>query len=435
MSRSQPSVLTYRLSAVKNDRYMGGVIRADRRNNICVCKGTFVSTTNPNFTHKVPTCNLCGAPPKLLKVRVTLPALGKCDIRYNQKGTRLSTLSLADAFLQDVHDEIKRGIFDPTRYLSPRKRYCLKIGALLDDYLARKQQRVGKERGCSPAYLHGAETSIRLYLKPFFGEMDVRDLRHRHLVDFMETFDRAERQKIKALQLLRPVLRRASKLIDGLGVPEFPTLRPAPMKKNFIDYETQQLIFSRVTVYREAIQFGILYLLRPCELRALKWGDIDRKRNVITVQRHWSKKMLLHGRKSASDPNDRYHKLELPLTPSALAVLRALPPCIDGNEFLFRTSDGKSLGQGALDKAWKRACKRAGVALHSFYDGVRHAGATHMINAGVPIEQIRTLCGHTSSDTTYRYAESDTLSLAETIEKAREGAQRGRIFPVEDNIS
>lgn len=425
------SILTLSSIQVRSGAYMAGTIRSDvGKKNQCPCGGKFVSTENDQYQHKVPLCEKCGKAPRLLKVRIVLPALSKVDIRYNLKGTRLTTLALADAFLIDVHDEIRTGTFNPINYLSPKKRDLFKIKHLIDEYEAEKIRNKGIEKGCSPGFLRTIRTLKKHYLIPFFGEMDVREIRFRHLDAFLRSNKfKSERQKVKALQMLRPILRRACKIVDGMTMPEFPVLKRPKMKTTFIDFETQQLIFSKVVRYREAMEFALIYLLRPCEVTAIQHGDIDRKRKVITIQRHWSDNELIAGRKSAVDQNDRYHKLELPFVPRIEEIIRAVPVSFDRGEFFFKGPRGKGrpVNHNALNNEWKRACKLAGVPVCSFYESTRHAGASQLLNQGISKDQIRALCGHTTSQTTDRYAMADTLTLGAIIQHDRKGAERGRI--------
>jgi len=56
-----------------------------------------------------------------------------------------------------------------------------------------------------------------------------------------------------------------------------------------------------------------------------------------------------------------------------------------------------------LQKAFTEAKRRAGVTKVGGIHGLRHAYATHQLAAGLKVERLQRLMGHTSLHTTLRY--------------------------------
>lgn len=54
---------------------------------------------------------------------------------------------------------------------------------------------------------------------------------------------------------------------------------------------------------------------------------------------------------------------------------------------------------------------------------LRHTMARRLVNGGMPIENVRTVLGHESIDTTRVYAETETKSVPESFEEAREDSE------------
>ena len=418
-------VLTASYYPLRNDKYMKGVIRPDTPKMRCTeCGGKFEQVSDAQFTHPVPKCIDCKQSPKHLKVRVTLPALGKVDVRYNLKGTRIDKLALADAFLTDVHDDIKTGKFNPNDYLSPKQRKQFLTSYFLDQFLNEKMQFRGIKKGCSPAYVDDAESLIRLYLNPFFGEMEIAAIRYVHLKNFMINATGTERQRSKALAILRTIMKEASKSVLDLKVPEFPPLPASKMKKSFIDIHAQDLILSHVKNHYLAIKMLTIYPIRPCDIRALQWRDIDFKNGIMTIRRHFSQEKLLAGRKSTFDPNDRYHELPLRLSDDVKDGLRQMCRSLIADDFVFKTKSGKPLYEKALYKEWVKACKRAGVTVCPLYDGTKHATMTYLNQEeGISIDHLGALAGQTISRTTNRYVAADSIRLSDCLIKKRRGGK------------
>jgi len=61
------------------------------------------------------------------------------------------------------------------------------------------------------------------------------------------------------------------------------------------------------------------------------------------------------------------------------------------------------MSDGALQKSYQATKNRAGVTKKGGIHALRHAYATHQIDAGMPIHQLKDILGHTDIRTTLRY--------------------------------
>ena len=92
----------------------------------------------------------------------------------------------------------------------------------------------------------------------------------------------------------------------------------------------------------------------------------------------------------------------MPLGEAARALIDALPDPCDPDAFLFPRHAG---GRGAysLTKCWRTVCEGAelgGLRLHD----LRHSWASRALALGESLSMIGKLLGHTSIETTARYA-------------------------------
>jgi site-specific recombinase XerD len=127
--------------------------------------------------------------------------------------------------------------------------------------------------------------------------------------------------------------------------------------------------------------------LRLSEVLHLRVRDIDSARMMIRVEQ-------------GKGAKDRYTLLSPPL----LAPLRAYWPIYRPRLWLFPTpkADGP-MHPTALQRAYHVAKRRAGITKPGGIHGLRHAFATHLLEAGVDLHTIQRLLGHGHITTTTRY--------------------------------
>jgi integrase/recombinase XerD len=125
--------------------------------------------------------------------------------------------------------------------------------------------------------------------------------------------------------------------------------------------------------------------LRLSEVLALRVSDIDGERRLLRITQ-------------GKGAKDRL----VPLSPTLLEELRADWRLYRPTEWLFAGRNGQ-LSPTALQKAYTQAKRAAGVTTPGGIHGLRHAYATHQLAAGLPVERLQRLMGHTSIHTTLRY--------------------------------
>jgi integrase len=126
--------------------------------------------------------------------------------------------------------------------------------------------------------------------------------------------------------------------------------------------------------------------LRLSEVLALRVGDIDGERKLLRVEQ-------------GKGAKDRL----VPLSPTLLDALRAHWRLYRPHHWLFAGRCGEALSPTALQKAYTRAKRQAGVTKPGGIHALRHAYATHQLAAGLNVERLQRLMGHSSIQTTLRY--------------------------------
>ena len=127
--------------------------------------------------------------------------------------------------------------------------------------------------------------------------------------------------------------------------------------------------------------------LRLNEVCHLRLSDIDSDRMTIRVEQ-------------GKGGKDRYTLL----SPRLLAELRRYWVVYRPTQWLFTRRQGTGpIADGTLQRLYNTAKKRAGIAKTGGIHALRHAFATHLLEAGVDVHTIQRLMGHGHISTTQRY--------------------------------
>jgi len=139
--------------------------------------------------------------------------------------------------------------------------------------------------------------------------------------------------------------------------------------------------------------------LRLSEVARLRVSDIDSQRMVIRVDQGKGKK-------------DRY----VMLSPSLLTLLREYWKAVrPAAQWLFPGANPKRhIVAGSIGKACAKARKASGLQKKVTVHSLRHAFATHLLEAGTNVRVIQILLGHSSLATTEKYTHVATSTVCAT---------------------
>jgi len=127
--------------------------------------------------------------------------------------------------------------------------------------------------------------------------------------------------------------------------------------------------------------------LRVSELVALQVCQIDRDRQVIRIEQ-------------AKGAKDR----QVILSDTLLQRLRQYWQVYRPYQWLFYGRDPqKALAIKTAQRVFQAAKQRTGIAKVGGIHSLRHAYATHQLEAGMPVHQLQRLLGHNSLQSTMRY--------------------------------
>lgn len=390
--------------------WVAAKIYSDVKGNACTCGGKFAFYQEIKRRNKdsifYPVCTECKEPPARFRIRAKL-----ADERGEQRSVFVRKTiggryideveTLLDVFKRVEEDEML-GKFRHTEYDKKTVKEKDLFKNVVTEYLKIQAQRTD----LSPYSLDSKRKYSKI-LVSYFGENSIHDIEGFHVEDFKLT-QKSYSNQAMCLGTMKTILRWANERYKLARVIEFEV--PSSKKRKVVpDLKvTSEQILPAIEneVHREAIRMLEHYGLRPSEVRAIQYEQIDLLKDRIVIDRHFSKTTLLMGRKSANEGEDT-GTLDRPLSPELKAFIKTRPwPINQPKKFLFTNSVGKPLGVKDLSQTWRETLKKLKLPHIEMY-GLRGARITKVI-LEKGLKKGRDFAGHTDIKTTMKnYDHSD----------------------------
>jgi integrase/recombinase XerC len=163
---------------------------------------------------------------------------------------------------------------------------------------------------------------------------------------------------------------------------------------------------------RDRAALELLYAagLRVSELVGLDLDDLDLSRRLVRV--------IGKGNKERVVPFGRQAELAIRSYLPDRAAWRHQAGAADGSEPLLVNQRGGRLSDRSMRRILDAAVQRVALVHKLHPHALRHAFATHLLEAGMDLRAIQELLGHASLSTTQRYTHLDLAHLMETYRKA-----------------
>lgn len=339
----------------------------------------------------------------------------------------------AERTLNVIRYEIDQGIFDPAKYVKKdliKLKFCYRF----ELFLTRKEKALQK-KDLSPSYLKALKGYYKNHYKDFFKTFDIRKIKTHHISLFHDKLESlAPKTRSNILNALDHFFNTEIEDETILRKPKFPSISVTQPVIEWVDREDQEKIFKCIPEKHQPIyRFGAMFGMRPSEIRALQWKDInfDSKTPYFTIRRNFSDGELREITKTKI-------KNEIPLTRSAIDLLKSIKPDIhSSSDFVFRGVRKKYYSDTTLRRVWIEARKKAGFTV-KLYGGIRHSFASQRHNRGVDLRLIGAVMGHKDLRTTDKYAHANLdgkLRAIEPEEWPQNGPRGGnpKIMPLKRN--
>jgi integrase len=236
--------------------------------------------------------------------------------------------------------------------------------------------------------------------------MDLREIKGWHLEQAIPRLPGSNKTKKNILTVWAKMFTDAVRMDMIPKQPATPRLEIQEAEIKWLTKEQQSMVLENIPKRdHPIIIFLMTYGVRVGEARAIHWEDIDFNKNIITLKRSFSGYSL---RTQTKTGNVRYLPLVDPLY-SLLKQSRGV------GGFVFRNFYGRPYS-AEISRIWRAAVAKAGLSPITLYQGTRHSWASQRVNSGVNMELIRDVLGHTSIQTTQRYAKVSMDSKRRVIE-------------------
>lgn len=299
---------------------------------------------------------------------------------------------LAEIVAESINlDKKRKGkYFDPRQWFSPRA-YELQFDKYAEKWLSAQEHLTSYP---------DIKSYFQRWIIPFFGSVDIREIRKGHVKDFLRKIERHYSPKT-----CKNILGHLSKMFKDafddeliLRMPPMPRISIPEVELRYLSQEQVYQVIGKIPKYDQPIfRFGYFYAMRPGEVRALQWDCIDFDKATVTIKRTFSGAVLKEHTKT------QLIRI-LPLMEEARTILGQIRG-ISG--YVFRTRYGKTYRKERLGELWRKA----GGPI-PLYNAMRHSRAMHLLeNERWDLEYVRALLGHTKTEMTRRYSRASAEGL------------------------
>jgi site-specific recombinase XerD len=199
-----------------------------------------------------------------------------------------------------------------------------------------------------------------------------------------------------ALRFLYHVTLKRDWALDDIPIPKKPLKLPVILSPEEIEHFLECVGSLK---HRTLLTVAYAAGLRVSEATHLKVTDIDSQRMVIRVEQGKGQK-------------DRY----VMLSPRLLEELRTYWKVARPKLWLFPGDiPGRPITRDAVEQACDKARRVSGIDKPITPHSMRHAFATHLLEAGTDVRRIQLLLGHRSLATTSHYLKVATSSVCATV--------------------
>lgn len=259
-----------------------------------------------------------------------------------------------------------------------------------------------------PGTINNYRDLLRLYILPVLGPVEMSKLSAQHIQDMMLGLkDRvSDSTRRMVFGRVRHILNRAVAPPHRL-LPYSPMVglkAPRAKKKAVAVWNVEEVDAFTKSVwthhYGPLFVFALHMGMRPGEMFALHWEDVDLKRNSVYVHANL---VEINGKivgRFENDPKTAGSIRHLQLTPQARAALqeqlkRRMAAGRQQSPIVFPTTDWGYCLKSVVRRSFERRCKKAGVKVLKVY-GMRHTHATLTIAAGGDSKEVQGRLGHAS---------------------------------------
>jgi integrase/recombinase XerD len=173
---------------------------------------------------------------------------------------------------------------------------------------------------------------------------------------------------------------------------------PVKREREAMSREMIQCLYEAAETLRDRAMLGLFYGLglRRSEAEKLNIADVSLKSSVLYVREG-------KGRKRRAVPMSEQVKQDLYNYLCYERGFYVRRPTEDNRQAFMLNRYGNRMRGLSYDRHLKQLLEKAGLPLHWSLHHLRHSIATHLLEGGMPLEQVRDFLGHSMLETTQLY--------------------------------
>ena len=313
---------------------------------------------------------------------------GKWQVRINR-----DDISVTKTFLNKKDGEtwarLTEVAIERNEFTLKTKKTTETLGQLFDQY------------NDEVAPLHRSKTTSFMLasLKSRLGDVRVDSFSARDLADWRD--NRLKEVKaasvVRELNTLSAMLNHARKewcieIANPVADIKRPTVA-ASRTRRLIDDEESRIVKELPPIYSNIVRFALATSMRRGEVLTLLWANVNLDTQVAVLP------MTKNG-----------DMRRVPLSKDSVAILKeqrlATVQSITGRVF--------DVSQISLDKAWRKACRKAGILGLRFHD-LRHEAISRLFEIGLNPMEVSSISGHKTLQMLKRYTHLKAEDLAKKL--------------------
>src|SRR5215471_138260 len=246
---------------------------------------------------------------------------------------------------------------------------------------------------------HTKKYTLRAWLVPFFGAFAIGKITTRHVEQYKSRALKSglSRKTINNhLSILRTCITTAYDWLQLKGEPpKIVWLKVQPPVMDYLSADECALVLTHASgIVREMILTALRTGMRQGELKGLQWSSIDWENQSIAI-RH---SRCDYAKELTSPKSNRERHI-----PMDIDVYEMLLQRKKDTGYAFLDTDDQPFNAHRMACRIARVRKKAGLRKIGWHT-LRHTFASHLVMRGVPLTAVQMLMGHSSVNTTMRYA-------------------------------
>lgn len=275
-----------------------------------------------------------------------------------------------------------------------------------------------------PLTVSSYRTIIRNHLKPYFGDMHLREI----TTESIQSMYNQKRAKLSAKTInnihgcLHKCLKQAIDLhngyleinpADGCSLPRIEEFEIEPLENEDIQELLRKVDISYI--YHQISLFGLFTGMRQSEILGLRWRDVDFKYGTASIRRQLQKDRIIHEEYNSkyfigiSPKGNRNRVIDLADFVIDILKLRKQQQAEDkkvnidnwvgdtklNQDLIFTLPNGRHLVHSTVLENHKKLLKESGLSESRFHD-LRHSYAVISLQIGEDLKTVQMNMGHKS---------------------------------------